>query len=80
MSAIAIEPVTTTYDVTQIIITDVHTDIKNGNAVITFDELNASSAVKSTNSIVATGDDFLAMLDMKIVTNYILETKGFVLT
>jgi len=78
--SIAIEPVTTTYDVSQFIITDVHTNITNGNCVITFDELDASSAVKSTKTIVATGSDFVNMLDMTAVTNYIVTTQGFILT
>lgn len=77
--SIAIEPVTTTYDVTQFTITDVHTDITNSNVVITFDELDASSAVKTTKTIVATGADFSAMLNMAAVQAFIVTTEGFVL-
>jgi hypothetical protein len=78
MSSIAIEPVTTTYDVTQFTITDVHTDITNGNVVITFDELDASSAVKATKTIVATGANFSAIIDMAAVQSFIVTTENFV--
>ena len=79
MSSIAIQPVTTTYDITQFTITDVYTDINNSNIVITFDELDASSSVKQTKSIVATGSDFKKIINMDVVQEYIVNTEKFIL-
>jgi hypothetical protein len=78
MSSIAIEPVTTTYDVTQFTITNVYTDITNSNVVITFDELDASSAVKTTKTIVADGTNFSAIINMAAVQAFIINTENFV--
>ena len=79
MSSIAIQPVTTTYDITQFTITDVYTDINNSNIVITFDLLDASSSVKQTKSIVATGSDFKKIINMDVVQEYIVNTEKFIL-
>ena len=79
MSSIAIQPVTTTYDINQFTITDVYTDINNSNIVITFDELDASSSVKQTKSIVATGSDFKKIINMDVVQEYIVNTEKFIL-
>jgi len=79
MSSIAIQPVTTTYDINQFTITDVYTDINNSNIVITFDLLDASSSVKQTKSIVATGSDFKKIINMDVVQEYIVNTEKFIL-
>jgi hypothetical protein len=78
MSTITIEPVTTTYDVTQFTITSAFTDITNNNVVITFDELDASSAVKATKTIVASGVNFSAIINMAAVQAFIINTENFV--